>query len=64
MIKGNLLFYITSSHPDYKIVNRSAQGVKIHADANAAWNILRKCKPSIGWCSGVVAYPENLKIVV
>ena len=42
----------------------SRNGVRLHADVNAAWNILRKCKPSIGWCSGVVAYPENLKIVV
>ena len=43
---------------------KSAKGVNIHADVNAAWNILRKCKPSIGWSSGVVGYPENLKIVL
>ena len=43
---------------------RSAQGVRLHADVNAAWNILRKCKPSIGWSSGVVAYPENLKVIL
>jgi putative transposase len=34
----------------------------IHADVNGAWNILRKCRPSIGWCSGVVVTPENLVI--
>lgn len=43
---------------------KSRNGVRLHADVNAAWNILRKCKPSIGWCSGVVAYPENLKIIL
>lgn len=42
---------------------RSYCGGMIHADVNGAWNILRKCKPSIGWSSGVVGYPENLKIV-
>lgn len=42
---------------------KSGQGVLIHADVNGAWNILRKCKPSIGWSSRVVVYPENLKFV-
>lgn len=42
---------------------RSGSGKMIHADVNAAWNILRKkCKLSIGQYSRVVAYPENLKI--
>ena len=40
----------------------SKNGLIIHADVNAAWNIARKCKPSIGWCSGVVVTPERLKI--
>ena len=42
---------------------KSKNGVRIHADVNAAWNILRKCKPSIGGCSRVVAYPENLRTI-
>ena len=43
---------------------KSKNGLRLHADVNAAWNILRKCKPSIGWDSRVVAYPENLKVVL
>lgn len=42
----------------------SKDGIMVHADVNGAWNILRKCKPSIGWGSGVVAYPENLKLTL
>lgn len=41
---------------------RTVSGIRIHSDVNGAWNILRKCKPSIGWSSRVVVYPENLRI--
>lgn len=43
---------------------KSADGTLIHADVNAAWNILRKCKPSIGWSSEVIVTPERLKVTL
>lgn len=41
-------------------VYRTSNGTLIHADVNSAWNILYKCKPSIGRNSGIVVFPERL----
>lgn len=58
----NNVKYVFSGYRKHRGEYVSKNGLIIHADVNAAWNIARKCKPSIGWCSGVVVTPERLKI--
>lgn len=40
---------------------KAGDGSLIHADVNGSYNILRKSKPSFGWCRGIVVMPVNLK---
>jgi len=39
----------------------SGKGIKIHADVNAAWNILQKSKPSRRGPRGIIVMPQKLK---
>lgn len=47
-----------TSRGNYKNNNNTL----IHADINAAWNILRKSNPTTRWSSGIIVMPERLKI--
>ena len=51
--KSNLAKHRFSGHRVKRGEYVSRNGSRIHADVNAAWNILRKCKPSIGWGSSI-----------
>lgn len=63
-VKNNEIKHVFSGKRVKRGEYKSKSGLKLHADVNGAWNILRKCKPSIGWSSRDIVFPENLKIIL